>query len=712
MLLMTNFISIIKNWARLSDRITLTEYARSHEKRPLIYLTVTSLANHARLDEIKAEHKKLTNTSMSKEVSTEDMPIVVYQGSTIHGNEASGVNGALAVAYYLAAGQGEKIEELLQDAIILFDPCYNPDGMQRFSTWVNSHKGKNLISDSNSREYSEAWPRGRTNHYWFDLNRDWLLLTHPESQGRIRVFHEWKPDILTDHHEMGTNSTFFFQPGIPSRTNPNTPEQNQILTYKIAEFHGRALDKIGSLYYTKESFDDFYYGKGSTYPDAQGCIGILFEQASSRGHLQESNNGLLTFPFTIRNQVTTMLSTQDAAIALRKEILEFKRQSFLEARDLARNNPVKGYVFGDNDDPVKVNRFIEILLSHQIEIYQADKEVMISGLKLSPNNAYIVPLAQDQYRLTKSIFEKLTTFEDSLFYDVSAWTLPLAFDIPYSEIRSSPDLGQRITTVPVINRSASSAENPYAYLIEWDNFYAPKALNALLQKGIIVKLVNETFSVEIDLGSMIDAPNTDPSEINAIRQFDRGTLLIPCGNNQTVSAEELRDLMDQLSRENHINVFSTGTGLVSAGVNLGSRSLGTLKDPKAIMLIGSGTNSYDAGELWHHLDQNMAMAVPMVDLNRFSRIDLSQYETIIMPDGNYNSINGQKEALKKWVQGGGNIIAIKGAIRWLRNQELISLDYQTVESKKTDADNKEIPAYEGANEERGAKVTGGHDSRN
>ena len=172
----------------------------------------------------------------------------------------------------------------------------------------------------------------------FDLNRDWLLLTHPESQGRIKVFHEWKPDILTDHHEMGTNSTFFFQPGIPSRTNPNTPELNQELTYKIAEYHGNALDKIGSLYYTKESFDDFYYGKGSTYPDAQGCIGILFEQASSRGHLQESANGLLTFPFTIRNQVTTMLSTQDAAVGLRKEILEYKRQSFLEARELARKN--------------------------------------------------------------------------------------------------------------------------------------------------------------------------------------------------------------------------------------------------------------------------------------------------------------------------------------------------------------------------------------
>jgi len=294
------------------------------------------------------------------------MPVVIYQGNSIHGNEPSGGNGALATAYYLAAAQGEYIDDLLDNAIILLDPCYNPDGFQRFSSWVNSHKGKNLISDPNSREYNEVWPRGRTNHYWFDLNRDWLLLTHPESQGRIRHFHHWKPDILTDHHEMGSNSTFFFQPGIPSRTNPNTPKLNQELTAEIATFHAAALDEIGSLYYSKESFDDYYYGKGSTYPDAQGCIGILFEQASSRGHYQSTDHGILTFPFSIRNQVATMLSTQKAGLALRKDLLEYKRKSFKEAQSLASSNGVKGYVFNDDGDPYRAERFIAILQQHQI----------------------------------------------------------------------------------------------------------------------------------------------------------------------------------------------------------------------------------------------------------------------------------------------------------------------------------------------------------
>lgn len=668
----------MKQLAEESDRITLTEYARSHEKRPLIYLTVTSTDNHARIDEIKAEHKKLTNTSVSESVDITEMPIIIYQGMSIHGNEASGGNGALALAYYLAAGQGDKINRLLKEVVVLLDPVYNPDGFHRFSTWVNSHKGKHLITDPNSREYTEVWPRGRTNHYWFDLNRDWLLLTHPESQGRIRVFHEWKPDILTDHHEMGTNSTFFFQPGIPSRTNPNTPQLNQDLTAKIGVYHGRALDKIGSLYYSKESFDDFYYGKGSTYPDAQGCIGILFEQASSRGHVQESDNGLLTFPFTIRNQVATMLSTQDAAVGLRQEILDYKRASFVEARRLAKANPVKGYSFGDPYDQTKVNRFIEILLSHQINIYESGED------------GYIVPLDQDQYRLAKSIFEKVTTFQDSLFYDVSAWTMPLAFDIPYEEVRGRLNLGDQVTEVPQSRSSIAGNDNTYAYLIEWQNYHSPRALKTLLDKGVLVKLAHETFTIDVD---------------GAMMTFDRGTLIIPTGNNQSLTKSELHDLLEDIAMHNELNVQAVSTGLVSSGVNLGSRSLGSLEHPKAMILVGQGTNGYDAGELWHHFDQNLEMAIPMIDIAQFGRLNLDDYKTIIMPDGSYGALTRHKGKISEWVSSGGNIIAIKRAINWLDGQDIISVTHKTSEEKSDDS--KSMKPYASANEDSGAKFTGG-----
>ncbi|MDR9410297.1 MAG: M14 family zinc carboxypeptidase, partial [Balneolaceae bacterium] len=333
--------------AEASDRVTIEEYAKSYEDRPLLILTITSPGNHAQIDEIKENQLALTEPDQSGDVDIENQPVVVNIGNSIHGNEPSGSNSSMLTAYYFAAAQGERVEEILDDAVLLLDPSFNPDGLNRFATWVNMHKSITTTTDPADREYNERWPSGRTNHYWFDLNRDWMPVQHPESRGRITKFHEWRPNILTDHHEMGSNSTFFFQPGIPSRTHPLTPQINQDLTGQIAEFHAEALDEIQSLYYSKESFDDFYYGKGSTYPDLFGTIGILFEQASSRGHAQETDHGVLEFPFTIRNQFTTALSTVDAAVALRTDLHEYRRDYYRDVREEASNADAKAFVIGD-----------------------------------------------------------------------------------------------------------------------------------------------------------------------------------------------------------------------------------------------------------------------------------------------------------------------------------------------------------------------------
>jgi hypothetical protein len=324
--------------AEVSNRVKLVEYGRTYENRPLLLLTISSPKNLANIDQIKAEHHKLVEPDKSSSLKTADMPIVVWMGYSVHGNEASGTNASPLAVYYLAAAQGAEIDSVLNESVILVDPRINPDGGERFSSWVNANKSMNLVADPNSRELNETWPGGRYNHYWFDLNRDWLYTQHPESKGRIVKYHEWKPNILTDHHEMGSGSSFFFQPGIPARTHPITPKKNIELTEKIGKFHASALDKIGSLYFTKEGYDDFYYGKGSTFPDAQGCIGILFEQASSRGHLQETPNGPMSFAFTIRNQFTTTLSTLRAAKSMRQELLDYQR-SFYQEKNLALRKP-------------------------------------------------------------------------------------------------------------------------------------------------------------------------------------------------------------------------------------------------------------------------------------------------------------------------------------------------------------------------------------
>ena len=321
-------VEYMKLLSTVSNRITIEDRGKTFEGRPILLLTVTSPENHKNVDAIRTQHLKLIDYKQSNQLNTDAMPLVVYQGFSIHGNEPSGSNSSLILAYYLAAAEGDEIEELLKNTIILLDPSFNPDGLQRFAYWANTNKSDFLNMDPNDREFHEVWPGGRTNHYWFDMNRDWLPVQLPESRARIETYNNWMPNILTDHHEMGTNSTFFFQPGVQSRVHPLTPKLNQELTKEIGNYHAKALDNIGSLYFTEERYDDYYYGKGSTFPDINGGIGILFEQASSRGHAQETDNGLLTFPFTIRNQFTTALSTLKAAQEMRGKLLKYQKDFY------------------------------------------------------------------------------------------------------------------------------------------------------------------------------------------------------------------------------------------------------------------------------------------------------------------------------------------------------------------------------------------------
>ena len=441
--------------AASSDRVVIENRGKTYEDRPLLLLTITHPDNHKNIDQIQKQHLQLSEPSGSS-LALDAMPLVVYQGFSIHGNEPSGANAGLLAAYHLVASQAAETEQLLRDIVILFDPSYNPDGLQRFAYWANTNKNQNLTTDNNDREYSEVWPRGRTNHYHFDLNRDWLPAQLPESQARIESFTNWLPNILTDHHEMGTDATFFFQPGIQSRVHPLTPKMNQTLTKEIGSYHAEALNKIGSLYYTEESYDDFYYGKGSTYPDVNGSIGILFEQASSRGHIQDSDNGVLTFPFTVRNQLTTAFSTLKAAQNMRVKLLRYMRDFYMDARQEAAKSKSKAIVFGQTKDPVSAYKLAEILERHKIIIHQLDKPFTYKGKTYRPEGSYVVPLEQKKNKLIRGMFEKRTQFEDSLFYDISGWTFPLAFNLQYDFVNNTSMAGPQIEKLTTPEGSITS----------------------------------------------------------------------------------------------------------------------------------------------------------------------------------------------------------------------------------------------------------------
>lgn len=640
----------MRTLAAASPRVVLTEYGKSHEGRPLVYLTITSQKNHKKLEEIKAEHLKLSDPESSESVDISKLPAVLYQGFSIHGNEASGGNAAPLVAYYLAAGKNKEVERILDDVIILLDPCFNPDGFNRFASWANTHKNKNLTADPQDIEYNEPWPRGRTNHYWFDLNRDWLPVQHPESQGRINLFHDWKPNVLTDHHEMGSNSTFFFMPGEPTRINPHTPKRNQELTAEIGTHHAAALDAIGSLYYTGENFDDFYIGKGSTYPDVNGCIGILFEQASSRGHLQETTNGLLTFPFTIRNQVTTAISTLKATKTLRKELNEYQRQFYADAIQQAQNDETKAFVFAAPKDASRVDHLIEMMRRHKIEVYELSRDLNINGNQFSKSASYIVPLEQPQYRLIKAMFDTRTSFVDSIFYDISAWSMQYAFNLDFASLNkrdfNQGDIGNPIENLQPERELLEPEFSDYAYLMKWDDFYAPKALNYILNKNLRVKVATSAFT-------------------NSYGAFEAGTIMIPVQNQDNKSAEDIHKIISEAALSTGIKFYDQDTGLTPTGIDMGSGNFRLLEKANVLLLSGSGTSSYSVGAIWHLLDQRYDIVVTMVNADQVDRTNLDKYNVIILGDGNYSTIlPGTISKIKGWVAKGGTLVTIAGGADW------------------------------------------------
>ena len=685
-------VAYLRELDRLSDRITLKVIGRSFENRPMMVLTITSLENQRNIDKIQAEHVRLTDPSVSESVDVSKMPIVVYQGHSIHGNEPSGANAGLLATYFWAAAQGKEVEETLNDVVILFDPAFNPDGLQRFSQWVNMHRSRNLVSDVNSREFSEVWPYGRTNHYWFDLNRDWLVGQMPESKGRIKVFHDWKPNILTDHHEMGSNSTFFFQPGVPSRVNPFTPLKNQELTAKIGEFHAKALNKIGSLYFTKQGYDDFYYGKGSTYPDVNGAVGILFEQASSRGHLQKTSNGLLSFPFTIRNQLTTSFSTIEAAKNMRVEMLNYQRDFYKNAVSESKKDTKKAFVFEEKYDKSRVFHFLEIMKRNQIKVYELNQNVK----DFSKGSAYIVPLNQPQYKLIKASFEKYTEgvngfFADSLFYDISAWTLPMAFNLKFEALEGGVEgnlLGKEVTAdLAFPQGEVSGGQSTYGYVFEFDDFYAPLLLNAVLKEDLLVKVLAAPSKLELNDG---------------VKNLGYGTIFI-AAQNQSKSQDAIYQILQNVVKKTGVKVFSLKTGLATEGVDLGSPSSLTVRKPNVAMLVGEGVTNLDAGEIWHLLDQRYEMQVTMIDVNSMGRINLNSYSCVILADGSYNNIVATK--LKDYALSGGTMIAFGRATRFLKSNDLANIDFKTLGKDAKIVEKRR--SYAKVDDDEGAQNIGG-----
>ncbi|WP_440054343.1 M14 metallopeptidase family protein [Pseudoalteromonas sp. T1lg65] len=637
--------------AQQSPRISLETIGYSHQRRPLLLITATSADNQQKITDIQATHlAKLAGTADTDK----EGPAIIWMGYSVHGNEPSGSNAAVLLAYYLAAAQGQKVMELLSQSVILIDPVLNPDGLSKFATWVNSNKSNSPSFDPEHREHHEPWPSSRTNHYWFDLNRDWLLLQHPESQARVAKFQQWKPHVLTDFHEMGSNNSYFFQPGIPSRTHPYTPQENTALTAMLAKFHARAFDQQGQLYFTGESFDDFYYGKGSTYPDINGSIGILFEQASSRGHAQETQYGVLTFPKTIKNQLTTSFSTFAGVLEYKTLLSDYQRQFYQQAVELAEQENFVGYAVAKGSDPYRFNEFVKLLEHHGIQLKYFTKEKDIGDRTYQAGDLF-VPLRQSQYRLIKAVFNTETHFQDNTFYDVSGWTLPYAFDLQFDVVDSLR--GLKISGEPKQeDEQQVVTSGAYAYLVEWQNYLAPKLANRLLNKGIKVNAAMSAFSTEV---------------AGKPKHFSAGTLVVAKG---LQSHSEWFSILLEEAQSMKLTLYPVASGMTSEGIDLGSRKMLPLSLPKVLLVGGEGVSQYEVGELWYHLDRHLSLAPTIVEKKALNKLDLNSYTHIFLVDGSYSDVQDEAKAhLQTWVNKGGVLWGQKRAAQWLISQQLLKV---------------------------------------
>jgi phosphohistidine swiveling domain-containing protein len=642
-------VSYIREVVEQSPRMQIKTIGYSHERRPILFITVSSPENLARLDEIRTNHLKRSNPATAAEAS-DDLPVVTWLNYGVHGAEASGMDAAIPTLYHLAAAQGAEIEDTLKNSVILITAVFNPDGHSRRAAWVTQYGSGLRALDPAHEVHNQVWPGARTNHYWFDLNRQWLLQTQPESQAWLKEWHDWKPEVSGDFHEMGGNSTYYFHPGVPTRKHPLIPARGRELLVEIAGYHRESLDKAGTLYFSEEGFDNYYIGKGSTYPQVNGSLGILYEAGAQMGIARESDQGIKTYADNILKHFRTSLSTIKGAAAMRTKLHAYQRDFYAQVADLVKDDKVQGYVFRAPEDPTRVNLFLQFLARHRVEAYALKGEVKAKDRTFG-EGSYIVPLNQVQYRMAKALFGKITEFPDKVFYDVSGWTLPAAYGLDYAAVTSG--LKGKLGDAALGTASADAKpvdRAPYAYVFRWSDYYAPRAVGRLLNAGVMARIAKEPIEVQTTRG---------------VVKFDRGAVIV-ANDLQTVDGASIHAMMQQVAEEDGITVHAATSGhTLNVGADLGGRdSVADLKPVKPLLVVGGRVSSYDAGEVWHVLDHRMKMPVTLVRQDRLSGIDLNRYTHIILVGGRSGFPKEMVDEVKAWVKAGGTIVASRQGAEW------------------------------------------------
>ncbi|WP_222983732.1 M14 family metallopeptidase [Flagellimonas meishanensis] len=643
------------------DRVKLTFYGQTNERRPLLLVFVSSAANMANLENIRNEHLKNTEGTGSNSKA------IVWLSYNVHGNESVSTEASMKTIHELLTNK----KAYLDDAVVIIDPCINPDGRDRYSNWYNQYKNNPYQVDPNSKEHHEGWWSGRSNHYMFDLNRDWAWLTQVESQQRIKVYNDWLPHVHVDFHEQGVDEPYYFAPAAEPYHEVITNFQRDFQV-TLGKNHAKYFDANGWFYFTKEIFDLFYPSYGDTYPTYNGAVGMTYEQGGSG----EAGLGIitkigdtLTLKDRIAHHFTTGLSTVEVS-SKNAEKLNAEFQKFYKNR----NFKYKSYVL--NGDTDKIDALKSLLDSHRIEYGMGSNgsakgynyNTGGNGSLTTSENSLVVSTNQTKGTLVKVLFEPSAKLSDSLTYDITAWSLPYAYGL---------DAVASTTLIPSNKAQGTDAggvlsnisTDHYAHITDWNSMRDARFLADLLKNGIRVRRAHHPFSVEG-------------------RSFDRGSLIITKGDNQHKA--DFISTLRTLSTKHNKNVVGSSTGFVDSGKDFGSEYVQMVVEPKIAVLSGGPTSTLRFGEIWHFFEQQLHYPLTVIDEEYMHEVDLNDYHILILPGGGYGDFfNEEKLAqLKDWVKKGGKIIAMGGAINAIDGEKGFSIKKKEAEK---DSINKPMP---------------------
>ncbi len=659
--------------AAMPQLMKLEKYGETNEGRELLLAFVSSAENMTRLEEIRRNNLRLTGMLKDKPADL-SAPAIVWLSFNVHGNEASSSEVSMKTLYELLNPSNAQTKEWLKNTVVIIDPCLNPDGRDRYVNWFNQMVGKNANADIASREHSEPWPGGRVNHYNFDLNRDWAWQTQVETQGRVKRYNEWMPQIHCDYHEQGINSPYYFAPAAEPFHEVISKWQRDF-QFTIGKNHARYFDANGWLYFTKEIFDLFYPSYGDTYPTYNGAIGMTYEQAGhSQGGLAviNSEGDTLSLRDRIAHHFTTSMSTVEIASKNAGKLLtEFKKYF-----DDANSNGVgeyKTYIITENNEGKRkaLQQFFERngIVYGSVNAPQAKGYNYATGKEeiFSAANSMAVSAYQPKSALVKVLFEPKSKLSDSATYDITAWSLPYVYGVQAYAVKERMALASYSSQ----KSSSSVSASAYGYLVNYTSFADAQFLAALLNAKFKVRFAEKDFG------------------FNG-KTFSKGTLIILKKGNE----DKLQQFAG-MAAANNASVTEVSSGFVDAGFDFGSEKVHLIKRPNVVMLTGKGVNANAAGEVWHWFEKQLDYPVTLINAEEVDAGNLKNTDVLILPDGNYKFLQNKDAAaeIKAWVQQGGKIIAFDNAAAQIAKADWGFKSKKEDDDKKKDEKKDDKDAY-------------------